>query len=175
MSRSSHRFTLEDASKLPLKNQQEIAAQLFMDKLPPISALAPDERKRLNAAYAGAGLRKSTSVLAPGFKPPTPKPRLRQSRDKLNKLELAYQGWLNQTYGPEKVLSQAIRLRLGNGIWYKADFFVPYLALFIEVKGPWKYRGGFENLKVAASLHTWAKFRLVWREKGVWHAQEILP
>lgn len=29
MSRSSHRFTLEDASKLPARNQAEIAAQLY--------------------------------------------------------------------------------------------------------------------------------------------------
>lgn len=101
--------------------------------------------------------------------------RVRQSRDKLNKLESAYQDYATVEHRGHQVLAQTIRLRLGNGVWYKPDFFIPHLSLFIEVKGPKAFRGGFENLKVAAGLHTWAKFRLVWREKGQWFAQEILP
>lgn len=101
--------------------------------------------------------------------------RVRQSAIKLNKLELDYQDVLHMRYGKEKVRSQDIRLMLSNGGWYKADFFIPDERLFIEVKGPHAFRGGLENLKVAAHSHTWAKFRLVWRVSDQWKFQEVLP
>jgi hypothetical protein len=101
--------------------------------------------------------------------------RVRQSRQTMNKLELAYQDMLRVEFPGKVVLPQSIRMRLGNGAWYKPDFFVPHLSLFIEVKGPKAFRGGFEYLKIAASEHGWAKFRLVWKENGKWFRQEILP
>lgn len=101
--------------------------------------------------------------------------RVRQSRQKLNKLELAYQDMLRVEFSGHEVIPQKVRLWLGNGSWYKADFFVPHLQLFIEVKGPRSFRGGFEYLKIAASEHGWAKFRLVWKVKGQWMKQTILP
>lgn len=105
----------------------------------------------------------------------SPKKRMRQSRDKLNKLETAYLAFLVENNPKCTVFCQAIRLKLGNGIWYKPDFYIPEDLLFIEVKGPKAFRGGFENLKVAAGIHKWASFRLVWRESGVWQSQEVLP
>jgi hypothetical protein len=101
--------------------------------------------------------------------------RIRQSSAKLNKLESDYQEVLRMRHGAENVQSQSVRLWLSNGGWYKPDFFVPGEMLFIEVKGPHAFRGGFENLKRAASTHRWAKFRLVWRVSGQWKFQEVLP
>jgi len=101
--------------------------------------------------------------------------RVRQSRQKLNKLEEAYQDMLRVEFRGHKVIAQKVRLWLGNGSWYKPDFFIPHINLFIEVKGPHSFRGGFEFLKIAASEHDWAKFRLVWKEQGKWFRQEILP
>jgi hypothetical protein len=101
--------------------------------------------------------------------------RVRQSRQTMNKLELAYQDVLRAEFAGHEVIPQKVRLWLGNGSWYKADFYVPHLHLFIEVKGPVAFRGGFEYLKIAASEHSWAKFWLVWKDKGRWLRQEILP
>ena len=47
-------------------------------------------------------------------------------------------------------------------------------AIAYEVKGPKVFRGGFENLKVAARVHPWVKFYLVWEDgAGGWapHSQ----
>lgn len=101
--------------------------------------------------------------------------RVRQSRQTLNKLELAYGDILRAEFRGQKVIAQGVRLWLANGAWYKADYFIPSERLFIEVKGPHSFRGGFEFLKVAAAQHDWARFRLVWKDKGRWLHQTILP
>lgn len=101
--------------------------------------------------------------------------RIRQSRAGLNKLETAYQDVLRFEHGAENVKAQSIRLLLANGLWYKPDFYIPKLGLMIEVKGPRAFRGGFENLKMAARAHPNFKFRLVWRVSGQWKFQEVLP
>jgi hypothetical protein len=116
---------------------------------------------------------------------PAGKKRLRQSDAPImNKLETRFfEERLTPDYvkRDERVLIQAVRLELGRGIWYKPDFFLPATimrqAIAYEVKGPKVFRGGFENLKVAARVHPWVKFYLVWenREKGIWERQEILP
>lgn len=100
--------------------------------------------------------------------------RMRQSAIKLNALETDYQDVLHMKYGKDDVVAQSIRVRLASGAWFKCDFFVKSERLFIECKGPHSFRGGFEFLKVAASIHTWAKFRLVWRVSGQWKFQEVL-
>lgn len=121
--------------------------------------------------------------------------RLRQS-DKpiMNKLETRfYEEQLVPDYvlKGEAVHIQAVRLELARGIWYKPDFFLPAAfsrmpagggkgrhrgALAYEVKGPKVFRGGFENLKVAARVHPWITFYLVWEDEktGRWDRQEIL-
>lgn len=105
--------------------------------------------------------------------------RLRQNpKPLLNQLESEYKNFLCTCEGI-RFEPQAIRFRLGNGIWYKPDFIVltplrDFLA--IEVKGPRAFRGGFENLKVAASLYRWVTFKMVWKgEDGQWETQTILP
>lgn len=106
------------------------------------------------------------------------KKRLRQdSRPVMNKLETAYYNdVLRFNYSVDQIKVQAVRLELARGIWYKADFFLPHLKHFFEVKGPRAFRGGFENLKVAARVHNWAGFSLVWLdENGGWNEQQILP
>ena len=103
------------------------------------------------------------------------KPRMRQSKKPLmNKLELAYSDQLRVLFPGKLAIPQGIRLKLANGDWYKPDFFLPEEKLFIEVKGPKVFRGGFEFLKIAATQHTWAKFRLVWRVSGQWYKQDVL-
>jgi hypothetical protein len=148
MKRSSNRITLANINPRFLP---QIEAQLAMGRkasglaLPPETVAAPQER------------------------------RIRQSAIKLNKLERDYLDVLNMRHGAENVFAQAVRVRLGNGLWFKPDFFIPSESLFIETKGPKSFRGGFENLKAAASVHKWAKFRLVWRVSGQWKFQEVLP
>jgi len=114
--------------------------------------------------------------------------RLSQSQKPvLNKLEERFLEKLKVDYADLTIYSQALRLELARGHWYKPDFFIPdaiihlgtnrKFALAYEVKGPHAFRGGFENLKVAARIHTWCMFYLVWWDKaaGGWQRQKILP
>lgn len=112
-----------------------------------------------------------------------PKKRIRQSTKPLmNKLETEFYEQIKGIY--QVVWPQAIRLRLGNGIWYKPDFLclnhvgtdarVNCLVAY-EVKGPHAFRGGFENLKVAAAQYPQIHFTLVWKEGTDWKSQHILP
>lgn len=144
-------------------------------KVPPIVVKTSDLKKGL----AGA------QVTAPAKK------RLRQSdKPVMNKLEERfYETKLRPEYVDQgqAVHIQAVRLELARGIWYKPDFFLPAVvggkdcvgrqALAYEVKGPKVFRGGFENLKVAARVHPWIRFYLVWEDEddGHWERQEILP
>ncbi len=142
--------------------------------IPPIVVKTSDLKKGL----AGA------QVTAPAKK------RLRQSdKPVMNKLEERfYETKLRPEYvdAGQAVHIQAVRLELARGIWYKPDFFLPAVqhsdtvgrgAIAYEVKGPKVFRGGFENLKVAARVHPWVRFYLVWEDEddGHWERQEILP
>jgi hypothetical protein len=108
-----------------------------------------------------------------------PPRRIRQdTKPLLNKLEMEWYHVLKRSYGPDvPVFSQAIRFRLGNGIWYKPDFMVFGTPQFYgyEVKGPHAFRGGFENLKVCVNLYREIKWYLVWKLDGQWEEQEVLP
>lgn len=122
---------------------------------------------------------------------PLPKPvqpskndlkRIRQSdKPLMNKLESEYFAFLKAIYPFAHIRAQAKRFRLGNGIWYKPDFtsVLHYgdsmKETAWEVKGPHAFRGGFENLKVAASLYPEIKWILVWKQNGKWQEQEVLP
>lgn len=117
--------------------------------------------------------------------------RLRQSAKPLmNKLESEFYETIRAAfpnYPPVRI--QAKRYRLGNGIWYKPDFTAAAWPAeepdplghsretAWEVKGPKSFRGGFENLKVAASLYPEVRWLLVWKDKesGEWKEQHILP
>lgn len=105
------------------------------------------------------------------------KKRLRQdSKPLLNKLETEFFNWLKAFYPSAVIRPQAKRYRLANGIWYKPDFTAILQQEWAwEVKGPHAFRGGFENLKVAAATYPEIKWTLVWKQDGRWEHQEILP
>lgn len=115
--------------------------------------------------------------------------RIRQDRKGMNKLESQWRDILEAQFPDEKFRFGERRYLLANGIWYKPDFTcqrhrwpeeksisLQYKETAWEVKGPKSWRGGFENLKVAA--HQWPEVRwvLVWKdENGNWNEQEVLP
>lgn len=104
--------------------------------------------------------------------------RIRQStKPILNKLEQEYFERLQLTFPKSKIHAQSMRFKLGNGIWYKPDLaaFACGTLMCWEVKGPHAFRGGFENLKVAASLYTDIEWTLVWKDNGEWQSQKVLP
>lgn len=140
------------AADLPRRYQDQVAQQL--GKAPPAVVT-------------------STVVAAKG--------RVRQSsKPLLNKLETDFQSFLATKYLEEDIFPQAVRLELARGHWFKPDFLLldtmtGLRPTFYEVKGPHAFRGGFENLKVAARRYQFFKFILVWRDEGVWKEQHILP
>lgn len=108
--------------------------------------------------------------------------RVRQDETpKLNKLETDWRNVLRVTLPPgTEILEQAIRLRIGNGAWYKPDLaaVVNGVLTLWECKGPKKVKGvakGVLAIKAAASLFKHFKFMLVWKDNNVWKTQEILP
>jgi hypothetical protein len=139
---------------------------------------------------SAAGTRDTGIATSPGYadRPASPT-RIRQDpKPLMNKLE---QDWFNvlsvQYPNYPRPRPQAKRYRLGNGIWYKPDVSVSTwpnrnpdgsvgsdMETCWEVKGPHAFRGGFENLKVAAGLWPEVRWILVWRERGEWHTQEVL-
>lgn len=103
--------------------------------------------------------------------------RIRQSAGPLeNKLEADFHNYLKSRYPEARIYAQAKRYRLGNGIWYKPDlvFMLEGRETIYEVKGPKSFRGGFENLKVAASTYPEADWWLAWRVDGTWKVQNVL-
>ncbi len=136
------------------------------------------------AAQAQAQMRPKAPLPA---SPPTPtektpgkataaKNRIRQNNVVLNRTEQAFLEFL-KAHGWPTVLSQAITLRLGNGVRYTPDF----VTVGPDEKAEaWETKGFMRDdaavkLKVAASLYPWIKFHLVTRKKGEWIIQEVLP
>lgn len=145
----------------------------------------PNLRQRIENAAAsqnGAFLVKQV----PCFPTTKPAKRLRQSTKPLmNVLETEFLARLKAVDANKVVRIQALRYRLGNGIWYKPDFTCGNWRIgdgecgpvAWEVKGPRAFRGGFENLKVAAAMYPEIRWLLVWKDKetGEWKEQEVLP
>jgi hypothetical protein len=112
-----------------------------------------------------------------------PSKRIRQSsKPLLNGLETECLAFLRSIPNVGIIHPQAKRYRLGNGIWYKPDFTFMHendensvCEWAVEVKGPHAFRGGFENLKVAASLYPEMWWVLMWKAKGDWLQQRVLP
>lgn len=113
-----------------------------------------------------------------------PAKRIRQSiKPLLNGLESEYYELIRNKYPNfPPVRCQAKKFRLGNGIFYTPDLSVslwprpigPSCETCFEVKGSHAFRGGFENLKVAASTYPEVRWLLVWKEGGEWKEQEVL-
>lgn len=137
-------------------------------------------RRRIQDALDAAdGLKRDLAVACP--KPS--RKRIRQdSKPLLNKLENEFFLQLVPPfYSPGwRIVPQSVRFKLANGLWYKPDFLkvgddedAPLVAY--EVKGPHAFRGGFENLKMAAQQYPWIKWVLAWKVGGDWKQQIILP
>lgn len=137
-------------SDLPLALQKQVAEQLYP---------------------AGGG------TLAPKQAVASP---IRQKRaPALNKLETSFLGHLRAIHGPPAlILSQAITLRLGNGVRYTPDFVLHHpdtgLTAY-ETKGPRFWDDAKVKLKVAADLYPWISFFLAQRPKnGAWQITRVL-
>lgn len=115
------------------------------------------------------------------------KPRIRQNAAGLNKTEQAFFDYMRSQRPCDRVLSQSITLRLGNGVRYTPDFIriidatnehertVSEIYAY-EVKGFMRDDAAVK-LKVAASLYPWIRFHLVTKRKGAggeWDIQEVL-
>lgn len=138
---------------LPPKYQAQVAAQLQPPDLRPGGTLT--------------------------FLPP-PKKRLRQSSRELNKTETAFGEYLRRICGQDVTIhSQAITVRLANGLRYTPDYVVvagPKVTVY-EVKGPYAREDSIVKLKVAASVYPWMDFMLAWRQSRTsdWQFQTVLP
>ena len=150
----------------------------------------PRLRARIEDAL-GRGVKQPSPASPGGICVPVARPsRIRQSSAPLmNKLETEWFCVIKDKYpNYPPVRPQAKRYRLGNGIWFKVDFSVSLwpnrnpddtvrgadMETCWEVKGPHAFRGGFENLKVAAGLWTEVRWLLVWKQDGQWMTQEVL-
>lgn len=104
--------------------------------------------------------------------------RIRQDpKPIMNKLETDWFKMLCLQFPEKAITIQALKFRLGNGIFYKPDFvvFSSVLIYAYEVKGPHAFRGGFENLKVAAGMYPAIYWTLIWKEDGQWKEQVVKP
>ncbi len=141
-----------------------------------LRSLFPNASEQFIRANVERGAHMPSAVVPVNPAPMQATKRIRQSaKPVLNKLESRFHQKLIQDFPGQLILPQAIRLELARGIWYKPDFFFPVSTTFYEVKGPHAFRGGMENLKIAARVHSWAKFFLVWEDDSrAWRRQEIL-
>lgn len=110
------------------------------------------------------------------------KKRIRQSsKPEMNALEREFHLRLIPSKNDCDITVQSMRFKLGNGVWYKPDFVVfpkrleDFRPVAYEVKGPHAFRGGLENLKVAAHAYPMIEWALVWKEGGVWMEQIVMP
>lgn len=107
------------------------------------------------------------------------KTRIRQHKaTKMNALESRFFDYLRFTYPGVIIRSQAKSYRLANGINYRPDFtaIIEGREMAWETKGPKAFRGGFENLKVAADRYREITWTLAWEEggHGQWRFQTVL-
>lgn len=107
--------------------------------------------------------------------------RIRQGEPKLNKWETEWK-FILEIGGWSHIRAQSIRVRLGNGSWYKGDVSAVNQETgrihVWEVKGDARMKGvakGILALKVAASQYPEICWTLVWKERGAWKQQEVLP
>lgn len=104
--------------------------------------------------------------------------RLRQDpKPLMNKLETELFNYLQRLYPKVKLHAQAKRYKLANGLWYKPDLtaVMDGREFAWEAKGPHAFRGGFENLKFAATAWPEVNWTLIWKDGNGWRSQKILP
>ncbi len=136
----------------------------------PLSSLPPKLQAQVVAQLATKSLQNTPEAK-----------RLRQSAKGPNKTEAAFAAYLraaNCSQGDRPMFEQAVTLKLGNGVRYTPDIFCPLPEpVFYEVKGFMRDDAAVK-IKVAAGLHTWARFYLATRKGKTatgWDIQHILP
>lgn len=154
------RLTLEDISRMPARNQAEVA-------------------KQLGDPYAVRG----DPYHAPGLS-------IKQRKGKVSKLQADFVAFLRRgiTDGSSTViLEEAITLEIANGCRYRPDAWTiiptlygdpvrPLVVNAWEVKGPHAWDDSIVKLKVAARAFRWINFHLVTREGrfGAWKIEPVL-
>lgn len=102
--------------------------------------------------------------------------RIRQSqKPRCNKLETEFGAILRVEYPGRRIYDQSFRVEMANGTWFKVDWWIPAESIAFECKGPRAFRGGFENLKRAASSYPDITWVLVWKKEGRWFRQTMIP
>lgn len=138
--------------------------------------------ERAGLVYENGAWRKPAKTKLP-FNLPAAKPTIRQERKPLlNKLETEFYDYIYaeiaKLWTNPIITIQSLRFKLGNGIWYKPD--IVHIGettwTCYEVKGPHRFRGGIENIKVAA--HKYPTLRWVLASKypdGGWFLEVVRP
>lgn len=115
------------------------------------------------------------------------KKRIRQNSAGLNKTEQAFKEYLERSlYPSEKMMSQAVTLKLGNGVRYTPDFMCTVnaedmdMAAFLTILYAYEVKGFMRDdaavkIKVAASLYPFIQFHLVTRKGQGWQIDPVLP
>lgn len=152
--------------------------------------------RRMTLADLPPAMQKQVAAQLYKQTPAAPKPekagkRVRQSAEPiLNELEKEFERHMSGEWLGNRchIKAQALRFRLGNGVYYKPDFIEfrpsdfapfppPWRVTAYEVKGPHAFRGGMENLKIAASSFPEVTFKLCWKaaDTGEWIVQNLVP
>lgn len=111
-------------------------------------------------------------------KPTKPAKRIRQSSQKLTKLEQEYLSMMIANHGSDSVYSQSITLRICNGLRYTPDAVVLCKGKDVqayEVKGKHAWDDAIAKLKMAAHEYPAIRFVLVWKDNGRWQEQVVMP
>lgn len=112
--------------------------------------------------------------------------RIRQeSKPLVNKLEGDWLSVLSAQHPDKSIRPQAKRYKLANGAWYKPDFTCSnFMVGNGEMETAWECKGpscmknvarGLLTVKFAASQWPEVAFFLVWKERGQWKQQRVLP
>lgn len=108
-----------------------------------------------------------------------PKKLIRQNPNPLsNRLETEFGNYLHSVnWSGNSIYEQAITVRLANGLRYTPDWVVfgHQGIQCYEVKGKHVWDDSIAKLKMAASKYRDWKWVLVWKEKGSWQQQVVLP
>lgn len=137
-------------------------------------------RRRNPGLYGGLSIETVAKTAADIVNQQPNKKRIRQSsRPLLNKLESDFLERLKRLHPGVTIHAQAWRVRIAGSAWYKPDF-----CAFVDGRWcAWETKGnagknidrGKLALKVAASAFPEVEWKIVWRERGVWREQIVLP
>lgn len=107
---------------------------------------------------------------------------VRQSHKQPTKLHRDFGEYLRQTFPWASVREEDVTLKIANGVRYTPDWVVIDMEraepderfVCYECKGFMRDDAAVK-IKLAPTIHPWAKFFLVTREDGKWKIQQVLP